>query len=493
MAHRLARLTLALTGVALASSLAAATGRAQVMPDEYAARRDSVAAAMQDGVLLVLGAPEPRADYESFFQSPVLYYLTGLREPNAALVIARRGGRATTTLFVEPREPGRETWTGARLGPAGVTRRWGVAARSRAGLDDVLDSLLARTPTLYIAGDFGDDDALTPEGQYLVRLRHAHPDVRLVDLGAVVARLRSRHSPAELALLRRAAAITVLAQQEAMRAIQPGMNEYEIQALIEYTFRRHGAERPSFATIVGSGPNATTLHYNEDDRVMRAGEVVVMDIGASFAGYAADVTRTVPVSGAFTPDQRALYQVVRDAQAAAERQARLGAPQQRLDDSSRAILTQGLTRLGLIESPEATFDAAPGECVRPLGDGCAQWSLYYMHALGHGIGLEVHDPNPWDYPPRVIAPGAAFTIEPGLYVRADLLDHLPDTPRNRKVIARLRPAVERFRNVGVRIEDDYVATAQGVERISKGPRDADEVEAAMKGPRLMPGGTPGSR
>ena len=144
------------------------------------------------------------------------------------------------------------------------------------------------------------------------------------------------------------------------------MNEFEIQSLIEYTFRRNGADRPSFSTIVGSGPNSTTLHYNADDRFMNAGEVVVMDIGASYRGYAADVTRTVPINGTFTPDQRAIYQIVRDAQAAAERQAKLGAKAQLMSDSASAVLAAGLARLGLIESPTATYDCGapqqPQQC-----------------------------------------------------------------------------------------------------------------------------------
>ncbi|MBX6333321.1 MAG: M24 family metallopeptidase, partial [Gemmatimonadaceae bacterium] len=232
--------------------------------------------------------------------------------------------------------------------------------------------------------------------------------------------------------------------------------------------------------LVGSGPNSTTLHYSADDRFMRDGEVVVMDIGASYRGYAADVTRTVPVNGSFTPEQRAIYQLVRNAQAAAERQAVLHAPALRMDDSASAVLAAGLARLGLIQSPTATFDAPEGVCPRELPDGCAQLALYYMHSLGHGIGLEVHDPEQWYYGEHRIEPGSAFTIEPGVYVRADLFEGLPDTPRNRAMIAALTPAVKRYANIGVRIEDDYLVTDQGVEWVSRAPRELDEVEAAMR-------------
>jgi Xaa-Pro aminopeptidase len=269
--------------------------------------------------------------------------------------------------------------------------------------------------------------------------------------------------------------ITADAQREAMRAIEPGMNEFEIQGLIEYTFRRNGADRPSFSTIVGSGPNSTTLHYNADDRFMNTGEVVVMDIGASYRGYAADVTRTVPISGTFTADQKAIYQIVRDAQAAAERQAKPGAKAELMSDSASAVLAAGLTRVGLIESPAATYDC--GSAQQP--QQCPQLGLYYMHGLGHGIGLEVHDPDQF-YFTGTLAAGSAFTIEPGIYVRANLLEILPKTSRNDGLIAKLKPAIDKYRNIGVRIEDDYLITDRGLEWISKAPREIVEVEAMMK-------------
>jgi Xaa-Pro aminopeptidase len=280
---------------------------------------------------------------------------------------------------------------------------------------------------------------------------------------------------AELDLLRKSIAITVEAQREAMRAIRPGMNEFEIQALIEYTFRRNGADRPSFATIVGSGPNSTTLHYNADDRFMNDGDVVVMDIGASYRGYAADVTRTVPVNGVFSPAQREIYQAVRDAQAAAERQAKDGAPLRNMSDSANVSISTSLARLGLIESPTATFDCAALAGVPT----CPQYRLYYMHGLGHGIGLDVHDP--WgDGPTDTLTPGHAFTIEPGIYVRGNTLDIIPDTPRNRALKDKIRTAVTRYANIGVRIEDDYLVSASDVEWISRAPREISEIEALMK-------------
>jgi Xaa-Pro aminopeptidase len=473
------RLLSALVLIAVAGGAA----RAQIPLPEYAARRDSLAARMSDGVLLALGAPEPARDYEHFWQASPFLYLTGFREPDAALVMVKRGGRVTSTLFVQPKDPAAEVWTGMRAGTEGAPRATGLAARPYEELRGVLDSLLAGSSRLYVVGDLsageGDIDGgggrLTADQQTVLALRQAHPRVQVSDAGPFVERLRGRKSAAELALIRRAVDITVDAHREALRALEPGMNEFELQSLIEFTFRRQGADRPSFATIVGSGPNSTTLHYNADDRFMNAGEVVVMDIGASALGYAADVTRTLPVSGTFTPAQREIYQLVRDTQAAAERQAKVGAPARLMDDSSRAVLAAGLARLGLTEGAAATYD-----CEATGGRQCPQLGLYYMHGLGHGIGLDVHDPEQFYFSGR-IAPGSAFTIEPGVYVRGNLMDIIPDTPRNRAMKAKIRPAFEKYRNIGVRIEDDYVVTEAGVEWISPAPREIAEIEEGMRG------------
>ena len=226
---------------------------------------------------------------------------------------------------------------------------------------------------------------------------------------------------------------------------------------------------------MGSGPNATTLHYNANDRFIGGNDLIVMDIGASFHGYAADVTRTVPASGVFTREQREVYQVVRDAQAAAERQATLGSQARLMSDAANAVISAGLTKLGLIESPGALYDCVGGAAPRQ----CEQFRLYYMHGLGHGIGLEVHDPEQSDVI-GTIQPGSAFTIEPGIYVREHLLEEIPDTPRNREFAARVRNAVTLYRNLGVRIEDDYIATTAGVEWVSQVPREITEIEAMMK-------------
>ena len=470
----------------LASGLGLAVGAAQLSAQipqaEYAQRREALAARIQDGVLLAIGGKEPVQDYLSFYQNEPFTYLTGYSEPNAVLVIVKRAGQTTATLFVEERSPAAEVWTGKRFGPEGATKATGLDARPVEQLRPVLDSLLNTATQLYVVGNvqFGGRQAdeqrvLTPEDQFVRGVVATHPAVKVSSANMHVLMLRGAKSPAELDLIRKAVAITADAQREAMRAIEPGMYEFEVQSLIEYTFRRNGADRPSFSTIVGSGPNSTTLHYNADDRLMNAGEVVVMDIGASYRGYAADVTRTVPVNGTFTPDQRAIYQIVRDAQAAAERQAKPGAKAELMSDSASAVLAAGLTRLGLIESPTATYDCGTAQ----QRQQCAQLDLYYMHGLGHGIGLEVHDPDQF-YFKGTLGTGSAFTIEPGIYVRENVLEILPKTPRNEALAEKLRPAVTKFRNIGVRIEDDYLITDQGLEWISRAPRELNEVEALMR-------------
>ena len=458
--------------------LAAPPLTAQVTQAEYRQRRDSVLARTGDGIVVALGSPQPAQDYLPFFQNSRFAWLTGLREPNMALLMVRRGNERKTLLFVEPRDPATEVWSGARLGVEGVERLTGATGREYADFITVLDSLLGTRLPVHFVGDDSPERApmrmLSFDEQFVTWLTAKHSGRTIRSANPIVDDLRQRKSPAELDLLRKSIALTVEAQREAMRLIEPGMNEFEVQALIEYTFRRYGSDRPGFATIVGSGPNSTTLHYNADDRFMNAGEMVVMDIGAAYRGYAADVTRTVPVSGTFTPDQRAIYQVVRNAQAAAEAAATPGSERSVQSVAAVQSLGAGLARLGLIDAPNATY-----ECRR--GQQCSQLGLYYMHGLGHDIGLDVHDPQS-----SQLVVGTAFTIEPGVYVRENTVDLIPDIPANRALRDRLRPLIQRYRNIGVRIEDDYIVTEKGLEWVSRAPREIDEIEALMKGPFTGP-------
>jgi len=481
----------------------AAPVTAQIPPAEYAGRRGALTRALPgDGVLLVLGAREPRENYVNFWQAEHFNYLTGFLEPGAALVIVRRGETERGMLFVPPRDPSQEVWTGARLGVEGVQPKLGLEGREAATLRGMLDSLLATGGALYTVGDFsfrggGRGGAgggagggavraapLTVDDQFVETLKAAHPDVTVTIVNQQVTAQRGRKSAAELDLLRTAARISAMAHTEVLHAIAPEMNEFEIQSLAEYVFRKHGADGPAYGSIVGSGPNSTTLHYNRDDRFMHAGEVLNMDMAAYYGGYAADLTRTVPVSGKFSDAQKDLYRIVYDAQQAAERQVKPGNPRRQMSDSATAVLRAGLAKVGLIEASDATFDCGTAAAAR----SCPQLQLFYMHGLGHGIGLDVHDPDQSDGPNGRLAERSVFTIEPGLYVRANTVDIIPDTPRNAAIKAKIAPAVRKYANIGVRIEDDYIVTATGFERITAAaPRTIEEIEREMarRGPALV--------
>lgn len=444
---------------------------------ELAQRRQALHQQVEDGVLIVFGAKEPAADYLPYAQAADFRYLTGITEPAAVYMAVKQAGRVEERLYVQPRDPSREVWEGVRLGPEGAQQRTGIPSFPNDRAYAAIDSLARIHPTLYsttvpsIATSLGTE--LTHAQQVLGRLRpHGY-----TQLQAHIRQLRATKSAAELDRIRRAVYISAIAQREAMRELEPGMNEFEIRALLEYTYLRYGAEGPAYAPIVGSGPNSTTLHYRAANRFMNAGEVLLIDAAASYGGYAADVTRTMPVNGRFSAEQRAVYEVVLAAQKAAESRIRNGATWQELNEAANTEIRAGLARLGLIDGADATFDCT--------GQGsatgrCPQYRLFYMHGLGHGVGLAVHDPDV-STTPGGFRRGSAVTIEPGIYVRSDVFDHLPDTPANRALIERLRPAHQRYRNIGVRIEDVYIFDERGVERASAGvPREIAEIEALMR-------------
>jgi Xaa-Pro aminopeptidase len=467
--------------VVIAAILATAPAlSAQITEAEYAARRAALTTQLGDGVYLVLGGREPKENYENFWQAQNFRYLTGFLEPEASLIIVRKDGRDRAMMFVEPKDPAQEVWTGERLGVDGVRTKTGMEGRDASTLGAVLDSVLAGGGQLFAVGDLsrGTPGADVPvstaprtvDDQFLDRLRARHPQVKVTNASGNVMALRGVKSPAEVALITMAAKVSAAAHKEVLSNIEPGMNEFEIQALAEFTFRRNGGDRPSYGSIVGSGPNSTTLHYNRDDRYMKAGEVLNMDMSTYYGGYSADITRTVPVSGKYTPEQRAVYEVVLNAQKAAERQIKLGGSFKPLNDSAVAVLKDGLAKLGLIEAPNATYDAG--------GRNVPQYTLYYMHGLGHPIGLDVHDVDA--YSRGAFVEGSAFTIEPGIYVRANTVDIIPATAANQAFRGKIAAAVAKYANVGVRVEDDYVVTKTGWDRISAdAPREMDEIEKEM--------------
>jgi Xaa-Pro aminopeptidase len=466
---------------------------AQIATADYAARRAAAVAEVDSGVVVAYGAPEPLDFWPTFHQLPAFHYLTGFDESDAVLVMVVRERKPAATVFVPTRTPIQERWVGTRTRLADMQQRFGMAGRDVAELPAVIDSLSATGLPFYVVPDVqtGENftrDTLTAGWLWLKRLRTSHPYLVVHSLDDPVSRMRAKKSAGEIALLRQAAKISGLAHREAMRSAAPGCGENEIQALLEGTFRRRGGSRPGYGSIVGSGPNATILHYMEDSRVMQDGELLLVDAATAYDGYSADVTRTYPVNGRFTPAQRELYQIVRDAQEAFVRQIGPGVTYETASDSGKAVVTAGLLRLRLIESADATFDPPTG---MNCPGGCSQVRLYALHGYGgHGIGLEVHDPAQYYDPDHMFRVGDVFTVEPGLYVSPDLLAALPDTPKNRAMLKRLRPGVEKFRNFGVRIEDDYALTDHGLDWLSsEAPREIGEIESLMRQREPeMPGG-----
>lgn len=472
-----------LFGLLLAGSLSA-----QIPTAEYAARRDTVAAHLGDGVLLSFGAGESMTDEADFHQLPAFEYLTGYDRVNAVFVMAVLDGQITyQMLFEPPIDPRRALYDGFAPDSADLERRTGLGLRDRDRLREVMDALASRgtlwTVTDAHSRDYRSSDSLSAERYFVQRVWAAHPSVTVRSADALLDSLMVVKSPAEIALLRKAVDISVLGQLAAMKAVHSGANEGQIHALTDYTFRMAGASGPSFRAIIGSGPNSTSYHYRANDRVMQAGEVVVMDMGALYDGYAGDVTRTIPVSGKFTADQAAIYTIVRSAQQAAEREARAGASVRAGDSAIRALMATELARLGLTEAPDATFDppwADAARCER-VPVVCSQAFLYMAHGPGHGIGLEVHDAGGYSYSPTgIFQLNEIFTIEPGVYISTALLDMLADTPKNRAFIAKVRPMVERYNHTGIRIEDDYLVTLTGLEWLSKAPREIKEIEGVMQ-------------
>lgn len=460
---------------------------AQIPASEYAARRDSLAARIGDGVVVAMGGRTPITDFGPFYQLPAFHYLTNFDEPDAAMVLVAKGGKATTTLFLSPINPRTAFYYGRRPDSASVERTLGVKARSFSALAKVVDSLVSANPkgafyelADFGAADFARQDSLTRGRAFTRAITARHPGVTFKDAHEIVDQLRARKSPAEMALIRKAGEISAEGHRAAMLAPEPS-HEYELQAAVEHAFLMHGGRRPSYGSIVGAGQNGTQLHYMKDRGPAKPGDVVVIDAGTEYEGYAADVTRTIPVSGTYTPEQRQLYKLVYEAQLAAERNSKAGMSAKAAVDSSIAVRAQGLVALGLAESEDATLDLPWKVDCNANRTACTQAYFWMIHGISHGIGLEVHDPAQFYFGDRTFKVGDAFTIEPGIYVSQAMLDALPDTPKNRAFKAKVKDAVAKYENTGVRIEDSYILTEQGLERISANvPRELEEIETLMK-------------
>jgi len=428
---------------------------------EFARRRRQLMRMAGDDAILVLpAAPErirSRDTHYPYRQDSDLWYLCGFPEPEAVLVLVPGRAHGEAILFCRERDPEREGWDGPRFGPEGAVERFGLDdAYPIDDLDEILPGLLEGRSRVYY--HFGRDTEFDLKLiGWLNRVRAqvrtgAQPPHEFLELGHLLDELRLFKSPAELKLMQRAADISVAAHRAAMRAARPGIREYELQAEIERVFRMHDAE-PAYRSIVGAGANACVLHYVANGAQSKDGELVLVDAGAEYRCYAADITRTFPVNGRFTKEQRALHDLVGAAHAAALAQARPGVPYEAGHQAAVEVLTDGLLRLGLLK----------GTLRRNIEDGA--YRRFYRHKTGHWLGLDVHDVGDYriDGESRLLEPGMVFTIEPGLYVAPD------DTSVPAK-----------WRGIGIRTEDDVLVTKDGNRVLTaKLPRGADEIEDFM--------------
>lgn len=414
-----------------------------------------------NSVALIASPPERLRNGDAHFsyrQSSDLYYLTGFAEPEATVVL-RPDAKEKYLLFVRAKDPDREIWDGRRAGVEGARSDYGAdIAFASSDLKQQIKKLIANVDDLYY--ELGVNDAYDQLVlKALVELRQGErrglrPPKRIVDPRFNLHELRLRKSSAEIDALRKAAEVTAEAHLASMQAAKPGVGENEIEALIGYTFRCRGGTGPGYTSIVGGGANATILHYIENNDELRDGELLLIDAGCEFGFYTADVTRTFPVSGRFSEAQRQCYEVVLDAQMQAIEMIKPGATLDELHDRCVEILTAGMISLGLLEG-------SVDECIEN-----ESYKRFYMHRSSHWLGLDVHDVGPYtvDGQARPLEPGMVITMEPGLYIDS-AAEGIP----------------EKYRGIGIRIEDDLLVTETGYENLTAAvPKSWQEVEAACQ-------------
>lgn len=427
-------------------------------------RRKELMRLMGEGVAIVPTAPVYVRNRDVQFPyrpDSDFYYLTGFPEPEALAVFVPNRPKGQFVLFCRDKDPERELWDGRRAGPEGAREVYGAdEAYPIAMADTIIPALLEnRKKVFYSMGRHTGLDGRTIGWLNEVRSRArsgvAAP-VQIVDLDHILHELRLIKRPEEIARMRQAARISGSAHCRAMSACRPGLHEYELEAELLYEFRKHGSESPAYAPIVGGGENGCILHYVENRAELRNGDLVLIDAAAEFDGYAADITRTFPVNGRFSEAQRDVYEVVLAAQQAAINEVRPGNHWNEPHDRAVRVLTEGLVDLGLLRGTVDDLLAS--------GD----YRRFYMHRTGHWLGLDVHDVGDYkvDGEWRVFEPGMTLTVEPGLYIRA------------------AEDIEPRFRNLGIRIEDDVLVTQKGHEVLTEGaPKTIDDIEHLMRSQR----------
>lgn len=463
---------------------------------ELAARRARVAERIGPKAVLMLFSAEPRVYsndvYYEYRQENNLFYLTNLEQRGITLVLTPSNPVAPEILFVRRRNAFAEQWNGRMYRPEDVSRISGITeVWDSSELQPFLNSLKNRQsyapkPENVLLtkrnadGAFGFDNLLAlteknagelyllaaglPEGpEYRQEFRFAAEwpktaGFTIKSASPIFAALRLRKSPYEIAMMQHAMDITTEAQQRAWAAAGDAKWEYEVDAQVIYTFKLRNADHWGYPSIVGCGPNATILHYIESQGEVKRGDLLLMDVGAEYEHYTADVTRTFPVNGKFSAAQAEIYQIVFDAQEAAAKAARPGATISDVDRAATEVIKDGLLKLGLITERDS-----------------GQHRIWFMHGTSHWLGMNVHDVG--DYSTR-LEPGMIFTNEPGIYIKADALENMAGRAENQKFIAAVKPVFEKYKGIGVRIEDDMLITPTGVKWMTEAlPRKLADIEA----------------
>ena len=430
---------------------------------ELQRRRSRLMAAIgPNGVAIVFGNTEvPRNGdtHYPFRQHSDFFYLTGFNEPNAVLVLAPFHEKGETAIFLNPRDPNIEQWTGYRLGPERASEFLGIdTAFPIQQIDtEILEFITGREAVHALWNANTKLDQRIPNWLHTLKRKRREAPEDVINLALSLHELRLIKSENEQAQMQQAADISADAMIQAMQSCQPGMFEWQLDAEIQSVFLRRGARSPAYPIIVGSGENACIMHYIENSRQMTASDLVLIDAGCELDHYAADITRTFPVNGQFSHAQRTIYELVLEAQAHAIAAASVGNRFRDPHETSRKVLTEGLIDLGILNS---TLEEALEQNLdrRFLVHGCSHW-----------LGLDVHDVGRTTHngKPRSLEPGMVLTVEPGIYI-----------PNNDK----MNDVEERWRGIGVRIEDDVLITAAGNHVLSsKAPKETDDIEALMNG------------
>ncbi|HMG72116.1 MAG TPA: aminopeptidase P family protein [Pyrinomonadaceae bacterium] len=466
--------------------------------DELAARRKRVAETIGSRAILVMFSAEPRVyandvDYQ-FRQENNIYYLTNLGQKGATLVLMPGNPQLPEVLFLPRRNPGIETWTGRMYSPqeaaqlSGIKEIWEASefgpfmsalakhepyrpqaqnilassadAMGTANGFDSLFSAAAKNEAGLFMLSFprqGESKEYRQEQMFAATWSREPDGFAIQNASPIFTQMRLRKSPMELELMQHAIDISIEAHQRAQAFASQAKWEYEVDAQVAYTFKLRNADNWGYPDIVGCGPNATTLHYEESQGPVKSGQLMLMDVGAEYDHYSADVTRTFPVNGKFSKEQAEIYQIVYDAQEAAAKASRPGATLSAAHNASLEVIRDGLLKLGLITDRNSD-----------------QYRLWFMHLNGHWLGMNVHDVGGG----ASFEPGMTFTNEPGIYIRIDALDNLPKTPATEKFIAAIKPAFEKYKGIGVRIEDDMLITPDGVKWMTGAlPRSIADIEA----------------